>query len=104
MQHHSGRLPDQTETEAQYEGQKNTHQNHENHGTPKTRKQATKFPDAPEWQKAHDAELDQLDRMHAIDWHSTTPNIPKRDILPTKMSYRYKHGKAPENPVRKARC
>ena len=39
---------------------------------PKTREQATKFPDAPAWSKAHDAEFDQLDRMHVIDWKSTT--------------------------------
>ena len=69
---------------------------------PKNLKQARQYPDATQWGKAHDAELEQLDAMKAIDWHSQVKGTDRRNIIPTTMTYRYKRY---QNETRhKARC
>ena len=69
---------------------------------PKTLKQAQQYPDADKWGQAHDKELDQLDKMQAIDWQSQTASNSRKDIIPTTMTYRYKRD---QNGTRhKARC
>ena len=68
----------------------------------KTLRQARKYPDAHKWAEAHDAELDQLDKIQAIDWKSQTTPEQRKEIIPTTMTYRYKRDK---NPTKyKARC
>ena len=72
--------------------------------SPKTLKQARRYPDAPQWAIAHNAEPDQIDSMNAIDWSAQTHPSKKRTIIPTTMKYRYKHGSATTDTTRKARC
>ena len=94
----------QKTTHAQKKGQGNAKKIRDTTAPPKTLRQARAYPDAKKWAATHDAELDQLDAMHAIDWKTQTPNNKRREIIPTTMTYRYKHDPDKNTITHKARC
>lgn len=71
---------------------------------PSSTKQAHCYPDHLEWVKAHDLELETLDRTETIQWIASN-NLPKgTSAIPLTVKYRYKTDSNGVIIQRKARC
>lgn len=68
---------------------------------PSFRGQAKRYPDAAEWQIAHDAELKSLENLQAIKWLPSS-KLPAK-LIPLIMTYRYKRDHLGKITSRKAR-
>lgn len=71
---------------------------------PLSRQQARKYPDAAEWEIAHNSELDILEKQHTFEWVPTHTIHPKTKLIPLMMLYRYKRSPQGDIMRRKARC
>lgn len=52
--------------------------------------EAQKYPDATEWAAAHNAELDKLDEIKAIEWMPAHLLTKDMKLVQLTMAYKYK--------------
>eukprot|EP00178_Gracilaria_changii_P023027 TRINITY_DN68_c0_g1_i13.p1 TRINITY_DN68_c0_g1~~TRINITY_DN68_c0_g1_i13.p1 ORF type:complete len:1094 (-),score=78.92 TRINITY_DN68_c0_g1_i13:769-4050(-) len=106
--YHKTKDPTQTSTNA-YKARANTRAQTPTNITvhtppPATLQQARHYPDAPNWKKAHDDELENLDQHDSIQWLPRDFVPPKEAVIPLMMLYRYKRSADGTILQRKARC
>ena len=66
--------------------------------------QARQYPDAKQWETAHNTELNNLDAHHSIEWLPSEFQPPPKSVIPLMMIYRYKRSAEGNILQRKARC
>ena len=71
---------------------------------PSPRKQGLRYPDAQQWEKAYNAELEKLDNVNAIKRIADKDLSPGAKLIPLAMGYKYKRTAEGDITERKARC
>ena len=81
-----------------------TNRNTDPYTPPSNLTQARQYPDAKQWDISHNAELDNLDAHHSIEWLPSHFQPPHQSIITLMMIYRYKRSAEGHIIQRKARC
>lgn len=63
---------------------------------------STPVPQRTKWGKAHGSELEEIDAMKAIDWHSQLIRTNWKNIILTTITYRYERDQ--KETIHNARC